>query len=66
MPAIVPVILLVRDFTWLVLVLLVLLFVLSFGGSAVIRGSFACKRCKQRDIGYPAERLFNKKSPATS
>ena len=65
LPAIV-VILLVRDFNWLVLVLLVLLFVLSFGGNAVIRGSFTCKHCKQREIGCPAERLFNKESQETS
>lgn len=54
------IVLLIKDFSWIILLLLVILFVLSFFGSAVIRGSFACKYCKQREIGCPAERLFNK------
>ena len=66
LPAIAAIILLIRDFTWPVLALLVLLLVLSFGANAVIRGSFACKYCKQRELGCPAERLFNKESRATS
>jgi len=66
LPAVAAIILLVRDFTWLVLGLLILLLVLSFAGNAVIRGSFACKHCKQRELGCPAERLFNKESQATS
>jgi hypothetical protein len=50
----------VRDFTWLVVVMLAILVVLSLGGNAVVRGSFACKYCKQRQIGCPAEKLFGK------
>lgn len=49
---------LVRDFSWPVLILLVALVFLSFVGNAVIRGSFACKYCRQREIGCPAARLF--------
>ncbi|MHC4435092.1 MAG: hypothetical protein ACYTBS_24925 [Planctomycetota bacterium] len=66
LPAIAAVILLIRDFTWSILGLLVLLLVLSFGANAVIRGSFACKYCKQRELGCPAERLFNKESRTTT
>ena len=65
-PMIAAVILLVRDFTWLILAMLILLLMLSFGANAVIRGSFACKHCKQRELGCPAERLFNKESQTTS
>jgi len=66
-PAIGAIVLLVRDFSWLILLLLLILLALAFGGNAVIRGSFACKYCKQREIGCPAERLFNKQShPASS
>ncbi len=54
------IILLVKAFSWTILLLLIFLFVLSFVGSAVIRGSFACKYCKQREIGCPAEKLFSK------
>ena len=49
---------LIRDFSWLLVVTLAVLIVLSFVGNAVIRGSFACKYCKQREIGCPAEKLF--------
>ncbi len=66
-PAIGAVVLLIRDFSWLILLLLLLLLVLAFPGTAIIRGSFACKYCKQREIGCPAEKFFNKKSqPASS
>jgi hypothetical protein len=37
---------------------LAVLIALSFVGNAVLRGSFACKYCKQREIGCPAEKLF--------
>lgn len=53
-------VILIRDFTWLILVLMVVLVVLSMGGNALIRGSFACKYCKQKELGCPAEQLFNK------
>jgi len=39
-----------------------ILLVLSFGGNAFIRGSFACNYCKQKEIGCPAEKLFSKKT----
>ncbi len=64
-PAIGGIILLIMDFSWLILLLLLALVALSFGGNAVIRGSFACRHCKQREIGCPAERLFSKESPKT-
>ncbi|VVC03584.1 Uncharacterised protein [Candidatus Burarchaeum australiense] len=54
------VILLVHEFSWLVLGAILLLAVLSFAGSAFVRGSLACKYCKQRELGCPAERLFGK------
>ncbi len=65
-PAIGAVVLLIRDFSWLILLLLLILLALAFPGTAIIRGSFACKYCKQREIGCPAERLFNKQSQPTS
>jgi hypothetical protein len=64
-PLIGGIILLIKDFNWLLLLLLVIMLALSFGGNAIIRGSFACKYCKQREIGCPAERLFNKQSQPT-
>lgn len=66
--AIIPIlggiILLIRDFSWPLLATLVILVLLYFGGSAVIRGSFACKYCKQREIGCPAQELFGGRDDA--
>ena len=50
--------LLVQDFTWLLAGLMVLLIVLSLSGNALVRGSLACKYCRQRELGCPAARLF--------
>ncbi len=60
LPLIVGIILLIRDFNWLILTLMVILVILSMAGNALVRGSLACKFCKQRETGCPAERLFNK------
>ena len=57
-------IILIRDFNRLILILMVILVVLCMGGNALIRGSLACKYCKQRELGCPAERLFNKGAKA--
>lgn len=59
-PLMAGIVLLVIDFEWLLLVLVLILGVLAFGGNAIVRGSFACKFCKQREIGCPADKLFNK------
>lgn len=59
-PATVCIFLLIINFNWLLPVLLFLLLVLTFSGNGFVRGKLACKYCKQRDIGCPAEQLFNK------
>ena len=53
--------LLIMSFSWLILSLVALLFVLSFAGNAFVRGSLACKHCRQRELGCPAEKLFGGK-----
>jgi hypothetical protein len=60
-PLIGGIVLLVTRFGRILLALLFILFLLSFGGNAFIRGSFACKYFKQREMGCPAEDLFGKK-----
>ena len=59
-PLIGGIILLLSNFSWLIVVLLAILVILGFSGNAIVRGSFACKYCKQREIGCPAEKLFSK------
>ena len=63
-PLVGGIIVLIRDFRWLILVLMVILVMLSMGGTAFIRGSFACKYCKQKELGCSADQLFNKESKA--
>jgi hypothetical protein len=65
-PLVGGIIVLIRDFNWLILVLMVILVLLSMGGNAVIRGSLACKYCKQKELGCPAEQLFNKGAKTAS
>jgi hypothetical protein len=40
--------------------LVIMLVLLSTIGNSFVRGSLACRYCKQRDLGCPAEQLFNK------
>jgi len=58
---------LVLRFSWLVLGLMVVLVALSTTGNAVVRGRFACVRCKvrckQRELGCPAAQLFGVGAP---
>lgn len=59
-PVITGIILLIIDFSFLLLSFVIIMGIISFGGNAIVRGTFACKYCKQREIGCPAEKLFNK------
>ena len=49
---------LVRNFSWPVVVLLGVLVLLASVGNGVVRGAFACKYCRQREIGCPASKLL--------
>lgn len=60
-PLVVGIVLLIKSFSWLILVLLVVLAILTTTGNSFVRGSLACKFCKQRKLGCPAEQLFKKK-----
>jgi hypothetical protein len=60
-PLVIGVGLLVINFNLFILLLVVLLLVLAFPVNGFLRGSLACKYCKQRELGCPAEPLFNKK-----
>ena len=54
--------LIVVDFSWLIVVLVLALFFLSTAGNALMRGRLACRYCRQRVLGCPAEKLFSSKS----
>jgi hypothetical protein len=59
-PVLVGTALLVYEFSWVLAVLILILFLLGFIGNAVVRGQLACRYCRQREIGCPAQRLFKK------
>jgi hypothetical protein len=60
-PLIAGIVLLIINFKVLLLVLLVLLVLAVSLGSGLIRGKLACRYCRQRELGCPAEQLFSKK-----
>jgi len=57
-PVLGGIVLLVDEFSWIIVALILILLALGFPGNAFIRGSYACKYCKQRDLGCPALSLF--------
>ncbi len=59
-PIIIGIILLIINFNWWILVLIILLIILISFGNGFVRGKLACKFCKQKNLGCPAEQLFNK------
>ena len=61
-PVIIGIVRLIMDFNWILLILVILLFILVSKGNEFVRGSLACKYCKQREINCPADKMFNKES----
>ncbi|KYK23800.1 hypothetical protein AYK24_00780 [Thermoplasmatales archaeon SG8-52-4] len=60
-PLVVGIALIIINFNLILLILVVFLVLLAFPVNGFLRGSIACKHCKQRELGCPAEKLFNKK-----
>ena len=58
-PILAGILLLIQEFTWIVLSLITALFLLGFFGNALVRGQLACRYCKQKEIGCPAAQLFD-------
>lgn len=59
-PVFAGILLLVRNFSITLLILVIALLLLGFLGNALVRGHLTCRYCRQREIGCPAERLFDK------
>jgi hypothetical protein len=59
-PAVIGIIIVIRDFSWILLSLILILFILTFIGNGIIRSRLACKYCRQKEIGCPAQKLFEK------
>ncbi len=59
-PLITGIVLLIIKFELILLLALILLIFLTTIGNGFIRGTLTCTFCKQKDIGCPADKLFNK------
>lgn len=59
-PLIAGLVLLVVKFDFFMLLLVIILFILTSTGNAFVRGKCACRYCKQRKLGCPAEKMFKK------
>jgi hypothetical protein len=59
-PFISGVVLLILEFGFLLLGAVLFLILITTTGNGIIRGTLTCKFCKQRELGCPAEALFNK------
>lgn len=62
-PLVIGIILMIMKFDILILSALLLIAFLTTYGNAQIRGKLTCNNCKQRELGCPAEALFNKGKP---
>jgi hypothetical protein len=60
-PILIGIILLIKNFNWFVLLLVIILFILTSFGNGFVRGNIACKYCKQRKLGCPAQKIFKSK-----
>jgi hypothetical protein len=59
-PLITGIVFLIIKFDLLLLLALLVLISLTTAGNEYIRGTLTCRYCKQRELGCPAEKLFNK------
>jgi hypothetical protein len=50
------------DFNWPRVIAVAALVILGFPAAGYLRGNLACKFCRQRELGCPAEQMFRKKS----
>jgi len=59
LPLIAGIIILIYNFSWTILILIIAIIILSTAGNALVRGYLTCNMCKQRELGCSAEELFN-------
>jgi len=59
-PLIIGIVLLIIEFEWFLIIAVILLITLTTYGNGFIRGTLTCRFCKQRELGCPADQLFNK------
>ncbi len=60
-PLLIAIGLMIISFNLILLFTVIIIIGLTTIGNGFIRGNLTCKYCKQRELGCPAEQLFNKK-----
>jgi hypothetical protein len=60
-PIVTAIVLMIIDFSWGLLILVIIILLLTSAGNGFVRGSLACRYCRQGKIGCPALRLFDRK-----
>jgi len=63
-PFVTGIVLLVFEFDYTILIILILFMFLTTVGNGFIRGKLTCRYCKQKELGCPADKLFNKSNAA--
>lgn len=63
-PLAVGLVLLISGFSWFVMLLMLVLLGLASVGTGFVRGQLACKHCRRRELGCPAEQFFSKTKQA--
>ena len=61
LPVVAGAVLLVRGFSWTLLGLGLLLLFLTTAGNAFVRRVLVCRHCRQRELGCPAQKLFEQR-----
>jgi hypothetical protein len=59
-PLIIGIILMIFKFEFILLLAVIILILLTTIGNGFIRGKLTCRYCRQRELGCPADELFNK------
>jgi len=57
-PLVTGIILMIVEFNILILLAVIIIVVMSSAGNGYIRSNFACKFCRQRIVGCPAQKFF--------
>jgi hypothetical protein len=60
-PVIVGIVMIILNFNFFLLGAVIIILILTSVGNGIVRGKMVCKYCQQREIGCPADLLFNKK-----
>lgn len=65
-PIVAAIVLLIRSWSWGILAAMIVLLALNTFGNGLVRGKLLCPHCRQRELGCPALKLFEKAGKTTA